>query len=69
MAFFDQVTFSHDHGDSPDMRESTSVFQIITINRSKLNKRQVSVDRFPEEVKVRITFLRFFFLGYRIFLK
>ena len=51
------------------MRESTSVFQIRTINRSKLNKRQVSVDRFPEEVKMRITFDASFFLGYRIFLK
>ena len=36
------------------MREPTSVFQI---NRSKVVKRQVSVDRFPtEEVKVRIMF-------------
>ena len=31
------------HGDPTDMRESTSVFQIRTINRSKLDKRQVSV--------------------------
>ena len=33
----------HLHGDPTDMRESTSVFQIRTINRSKLDKRQVSV--------------------------
>ena len=44
------------HGVPTDMRESTSVFQIRTINLSKFDKRQVSVDRFPEEVKVRITF-------------
>ena len=31
------------HGDPTDMRESMSVFQIRTINRSKLDKRQVSV--------------------------
>ena len=31
------------HGDPSDMRESTSVFQIRTINRSKLDKRQVSM--------------------------
>ena len=31
------------HGDPTDKRESTSVFQIRTINRSKLDKRQVSV--------------------------
>ena len=31
------------------------------INRSKLNKRQVSVNRFAEEVKVRITFYASFF--------
>ena len=35
------------------MRESTSVFQTRTINRS--------VDRFPEEVKVRITLYAPFF--------
>ena len=50
------------------MRESTSVFQIRTIDRSKLDKRQVSVDRLPEEVKVRNTFY-VFFLDYRIFSK
>ena len=52
-----------------DMRESTSIFQIRTINRSKVDKRQVSVDRFLDEVKVRITFYASFFLGYRIFSK
>ena len=31
------------HGDPTDMRESTSVFQIRTINGSKLDKRQVSM--------------------------
>ena len=31
------------HGDPTDMRESTSVFQIRTINRSKLDNRKVSV--------------------------
>ena len=34
------------HGDPTDMRKSTSVFQIRTINRPKLDKRQVSEDRF-----------------------
>ena len=53
---FDQL-----HGDPTDMRELTSAFHIRTINQSKLNKRQVSVDRFPEEVKVRITFYASFF--------
>ena len=31
------------HGDPTDKRESTSVFQIRTINQSKLDKRQVSM--------------------------
>ena len=31
------------HGDPTDMRESTSVLQIRTINRSELDKSQVSV--------------------------
>ena len=33
----------HSRLDPTDMRESTSVFQIRTINRSKLDKSQVSV--------------------------
>ena len=33
------------HGDPTDMRESTSVFQIRTINWSKLDKLQESVNR------------------------
>ena len=51
------------------MRESTSVFQIRTTNRPKLDEKQVSVDRFPEEVKVRITFHASFLGGYRIYSK
>ena len=55
------------HGDPTVMRESTSVFQMRTINRSKLDKRQVSVDRFPEEMKVRTTFYAFFSVLQNIF--
>ena len=42
---------------SPDHGVPTSVFQIRTINRPKLDKRQVSVDRFPEKVKVESIFI------------
>ena len=49
------------------MRESTSVFQIRTINRSKLEKGQVSVDRFPDEVTMRISFYSSLFLATEYF--
>ena len=39
----DVLYLYHVHRDPTDMRESRSVFQISTINRSKLDKRQVSV--------------------------
>ena len=48
------------------MRESTYVLQIRTINQFKLDKRQVSVDRLPEEVRI-ISYACF--LVYRLFLK
>ena len=50
------------HGDPTDMRKSTSVFQIRTMNRSNLDKRQVSVID-SRELKVKITFYASFFLG------
>ena len=58
------------HGDSTDMRESTSVFQKRTINRwSKLDKKTSVHGSIPGGSEGENHVLGFFFPDYRIFSK
>ena len=45
MVFLTLLLVTFDHGDPTDMHESTSGFKIRTINWSKLDKLQESVNR------------------------